>query len=203
MGDKAENYQLPADVTTSYTISQASFDNAVITVSDEASLIYTGKEQKPGITVTLGGKTRKANTDYTVSYANNINATTDTSKATVTITGTGNYKGTASAEFAIKTAALTVTPDNKTIKYGEDKPTYTATYDGFVNRETKDTAGVFGGTLTFACDYVNAGSAGNNKAGTYTITPMGLTSANYEITFKTGTLIVGRADRQVSIACSI
>lgn len=203
MGDKAENYQLPADVTTSYTISQESFDNAVITVSDEASLIYTGKEQKPGITVTLGGKTRKANTDYTVSYANNINATTDTSKATVTITGTGNYKGTASAEFAIKTAALTVTPDNKTIKYGEDKPTYTATYDGFVNRETKDTAGVFGGTLTFACDYVNAGSAGNSKAGTYTITPMGLTSANYEITFKTGTLIVGRADRQVSIACSI
>ena len=195
-------------MTTSYTISQASFDNAVITVSDEASLIYTGKEQKPGITVTFGDKTLKANTDYTVSYADNINATTDTSKAIVTINGTGNYKGTASAEFAIKKAALIVTAEDKTIKYGEE-PQYTAAYDGFVNGETKDTAGVFGGTLTFACDYVKAGSTGigggagstdNSKAGTYNITPSGLTSANYEISFVNGTLKVERAAGQVSIA---
>ena len=70
-----------------------------------------------------------------------------------------------------------------------------------MNGETKDTAGVFGGTLTFACDYVKAGSADNtgaesadnSKAGTYTIKPSGLTSANYEITLKAGTLTVGRA----------
>lgn len=212
-GTKAGNYTLPSNVTKNYTIAPVSLSTAGIAITGADTLTYNGKEQKPGITVTLGDKTLTANTDYTVSYANNINATTDTSKATVTITGTGNYKGTASAEFAINKAALTVTADNKTIKYGENKPAYTVSYDGFVNGETKDTAGVFGGTLTFACDYVKegsadgsgagstgAGSTDNSKAGTYTITPSGLTSANYEITFKAGTLTVGRAAGQVSIA---
>ena len=207
-GAKAGNYMLPSNVTQSYTIRPVSLSKAGIAITGADTLTYTGKEQKPGITVTLGGKTLTENADYTVSYANNINATTDTSKAKVTITGTGNYKETASAEFAIKKAALTVTADNKTIKYGEE-PQFTAKYDGFVNGETKDTAGVFDGTLTFACDYVKAGSFGagntgagradNSKVGTYTIKPSGLTSVNYEITFKAGTLTVGRADGQVSI----
>lgn len=199
-GTKAGNYELPSNVTQSYTIHPVSLSTAGIVITGADTLTYTGKEQTPGITVTLGGKTLTENTDYIVSYANNINATTDTSKATVTITGKGNYKETASAEFAVKKAALTVKAEDRTIIYGENKPNYTATYDGFVNEETKDTAGVFGGKLTFACDYVKAGSTGNSKAGTYTIMPKGLTSANYEITFKAGTLTVGRVDGQVSIA---
>ena len=209
-GTKAGNYKLPSNVTKNYTIVPVSLSAAGIAITGADTLTYNGKEQKPGITVTLGDKTLTANTDYTVSYANNINATTDTSKATVTITGKGNYKETAGAKFAIKKAALTVTADNKTIKYGENKPNYTATYAGFVNGEKKDTVGVFGGTLTFACDYVKAGSFGagntgagstdNSKVGTYTIKPSGLTSANYEITFKAGTLTVEQATGQVSIA---
>ena len=198
-GTKAGNYKLPSNVTKNYTIVPVSLSAAGIAITGADTLTYNGKEQKPGITVTLGDKTLTANTDYTVSYANNINTTTDTSKATVTITGTGNYKGTASAEFAIKKAALTVTADNKTIKYGEE-PQFTAKYDGFVNGETETTTGVLNGTLAFACDYVKAGSADNSKVGTYVITPGGLTSANYEISFAEGTLTVGRAAGQVSIA---
>lgn len=68
-----------------------------------------------------------------------------------------------------------------------------------MNGETKDTAGVFGGTLTFACDYVKAGSAGNSKVGTYTIKPSGLTSGNYDISFVKGTLTVEQATGQVTI----
>ena len=197
-GTKAGNYKLPSNVTQSYTIAPVSLSAADIAITGADNLTYNGKEQKPGITVTLGDKTLTANTDYTVSYANNINTTTDTSKATVTITGTGNYKGTASAEFAIKKAALTVTADNKTIKYGEE-PQFTAKYDGFVNGETETTTGVLNGTLAFACDYVKAGSADNSKVGTYAITPSGLTSANYDISFVNGTLTVERATGQVTI----
>ena len=208
-GTKAGNYKLPSNVTQSYTINQVSLSAAGIAITGADTLTYTGKEQKPGITVMLGGKILTENTDYTVSYDNNINATTDTSKAKVTITGKGNYKGTAGAKFDIKKAALTVTADNKTIKYGENKPSYTATYAGFVNGEKKNTVGVFGGTLTFACDYVKAGSFGagntgagsadNSKVGTYTIKPSGLTSANYDISFVNGTLTVERATGQVTI----
>ena len=197
-GTKAGNYKLPSNVTKNYTIVPVSLSAAGIAITGADTLTYNGKEQKPGITVTLGDKTLTANTDYTVSYANNINTTTDTSKATVTITGTGNYKGTASAEFAIKKAALTVTADNKTIKYGEE-PQFTAKYDGFVNGETETTTGVLNGTLAFACDYVKAGSADNSKVGTYAITPSGLTSANYDISFVNGTLTVERATGQVTI----
>ena len=208
-GTKAGNYKLPSNATQSYTIRPVSLSAAGIVITGADNLVYTGTAQEPGITVMLGGKILTENTDYTVSYDNNINATTDTSKAKVTITGKGNYKGTAGAKFDIKKAALTVTADNKTIKYGENKPSYTATYAGFVNGEKKNTVGVFGGTLTFACDYVKAGSFGagntgagsadNSKVGTYTIKPSGLTSANYDISFVNGTLTVERATGQVTI----
>ena len=197
-GTKAGNYKLPSNVTKNYTIVPVSLSAAGIAITGADTLTYNGKEQKPGITVTLGDKTLTANTDYTVSYANNINATTDTSKATVTITGKGNYKETAGAKFDIKKAALTVTADNKTIKYGEE-PQFTAKYDGFVNGETETTTGVLNGTLAFACDYVKAGSVDNSKVGTYAITPSGLTSANYDISFVNGTLKVEQATGQVTI----
>ena len=209
-GTRAGNYKLPSNATQSYTIRPVSLSTAGIAITGADNLVYTGTAQTPGLTVTLGSKTLTEITDYKAVYTNNTNATTQASKAKVTITGTGNYTGTASEEFVIKKAALTVTADNKTIKYGENKPNYTATYAGFVNGEKKDTVGVFGGTLTFACDYVKAGSFGagntgagstdNSKVGTYTIKPSGLTSANYEITFKAGTLTVEQATGQVSIA---
>ena len=198
-GTKAGNYTLPSNVTKNYTIAPVSLSTAGIAITGADTLTYNGKEQKPGITVTLGDKTLTANTDYTVSYANNINTTTDTSRATVTITGTGNYKDNASAEFAIKKAALTVTAANKSITYGDAAPAYTATYDGFVNGETETTTGVLNGTLAFACDYVKAGSVDNSKVGTYAITPSGLTSANYDISFVNGTLKVEQATGQVTI----
>ena len=62
---------------------------------------YTGAAIKPTPTVTLGGKTLTSGTDYTVSYSNNTNAGT----ATVAIVGKGNYTGTLTKNFTIKTGA--------------------------------------------------------------------------------------------------
>lgn len=62
-----------------------------------ASMTYTGKALKPLPSVSYGGKTLKNGTDYTVSYKNNKKV----GKATVTITGKGNYKGTKSISFKV------------------------------------------------------------------------------------------------------
>ena len=59
---------------------------------------YNGKAKKPAVkSVVLNGKTLKAGTDYTVKYANNKKVGT----ASATVTGKGNYKGSAKATFKI------------------------------------------------------------------------------------------------------
>ncbi len=67
------------------------------TISKIANELYTGKALKPGVTVKDGSKPLKKDTDYTVSYANNKKA----GKATVTVTGKGNYTGSKKVNFTI------------------------------------------------------------------------------------------------------
>lgn len=74
---------------------------------------YTGAEIKPTVTVKDSETTLTENTDYTVSYTDNVNAGT----ATVTITAVdgSDYSGTAKATFTIKKADINVTsPTAKT-----------------------------------------------------------------------------------------
>ncbi|GAB6393857.1 MAG: hypothetical protein MdMp024_0169 [Bacteroidales bacterium] len=63
---------------------------------------YTGDSITPAVTVTDGTATLVAGTDYTISYADNLNAGT----AMATITGKGNYGGTATGTFVIDRLAL-------------------------------------------------------------------------------------------------
>ena len=67
------------------------------TVSKIANELYTGKALKPSLTVKDGGTTLKKDTDYTISYADNKKA----GKATVTVTGKGNYTGSKTVNFTI------------------------------------------------------------------------------------------------------
>ena len=62
-----------------------------------ASAIYTGKAQSPKVTIVYGNYTLKKNTDYKLSYTNNVNL----GKGYVTIEGIGNYKGTKKLAFNI------------------------------------------------------------------------------------------------------
>ena len=68
----------------------------------QMSFTYDGTEKKPTVTLKDGDKTLTEGTDYELSYANNV----DPGTATVTITGKGNYAGTASATFAIVKQAV-------------------------------------------------------------------------------------------------
>jgi carbon monoxide dehydrogenase subunit G len=66
-----------------------------LTVKDQT---YTGKALKPAVTVKYGSVTLKKDTDYTVAYKNNVKP----GKATVTVTGKGDYTGVAKATFFIR-----------------------------------------------------------------------------------------------------
>ena len=67
------------------------------TVSVASSVSFTGSNITPSVTVKVAGRTLTSGTDYTVSYSNNKNV----GKATVKITGKGNYSGSLSAKFDI------------------------------------------------------------------------------------------------------
>jgi len=82
--------------------------------------------------------------------------------------------------LAISSDVLTVTANNATRQYGKANPAFTATFAGFVNGDTPASL-----TGSLAC----ATSATPSSAvGTYAINCSGLSSANYAMTYVTGTL---------------
>ncbi len=90
------------------------------TVTGISTKTYNGKAQtqNPTIKMNVNGTsvTLKNGTDYTLAYKNNTNAGT---KATVTITGKGNFSGAISKTFTINKAAnpLKVTGKIATVKF--------------------------------------------------------------------------------------
>ena len=61
--------------------------------------IWTGKQITPKVSVKYGNKTLEKDTDYTVTYGENINS--GDKAGTVTITGKGDYEGTITKTFKI------------------------------------------------------------------------------------------------------
>lgn len=94
---KAGNYIITKNEGT-LQVKAASLSNAVVTPKTK-SYPYDGMAKKPDVTVTLNGKMLTNNTDYTVSYGNNINPGTAT--ITVSAKSKGNYTGSKSANFSI------------------------------------------------------------------------------------------------------
>ena len=185
--------------TMNFSISQKEVTVSGITASNKtydgnttATLDYTG--------VVISGK--EGGDDLTASASSGTfdNANVGEGK-TVTISGlilsgskAGNYTLAASGQQTTTTANitkanLTVTAKPKSITYGDAPANDGVSYSGFVNNETENTDGVFGGTLSYAYNYAQYGDVGS-----YTITPSGLTSSNYKITFTAGTLTVAQKD---------
>ncbi len=100
--DDAQNYDGRA--TAQWSIIAA--DAQIFTINlGSTSLVYDGTELKPTVTVKDGSTVLVEGTDYTLTYANNVNVGT----ATVTATGIGNYTGTQTKEFSITKADMTIT----------------------------------------------------------------------------------------------
>ncbi|MCM1236743.1 MAG: hypothetical protein NC489_42245, partial [Ruminococcus flavefaciens] len=92
----------PYDIAES-GVADASKKIAVV-LSGTDSLKYDGNAQSPTVTVTYEGKELTINTDYTLSFANNVHANlaTDPDAPTVSVHGKGNFGGTVGKTFEIK-----------------------------------------------------------------------------------------------------
>ena len=97
-----------------FTINKKNLADANVVVKTISNQQYTGKPiklDKDQLVVTYGSMTLEQGKDFTVKYKNNIEASTDSRKATVTLTGKGNYTGKREVTFSIiKTASPTATP---------------------------------------------------------------------------------------------
>ena len=97
------------EIRKNFKITEASITDDMI--ANIPSVTYDTKAHTPEVTVTFNGS-KLTDADYTVSYSEDcINAGT----VTVTVTGKGNFTGTASKEFAIAQAYLSV--ENQTVTH--------------------------------------------------------------------------------------
>ena len=126
-------------------------------------------------TITYNNKTLKKDTDYTLSYSNNINAGT----ATITITGKGNFTGTTSKTFSISARAMSDTSvaniSSQTYTGNVISPLPTITYNNKMLKKDTDY------TLSYS-DNINAGTATITITGKGNFT--GMTSTTFIITQK-------------------
>ena len=167
IGDKT------ASVT--YAIVSKVVTNPTITV--DGTYTYDGTEKKPTVVVKDGDNVISKD-EYSVSYADNINAGT----ATVTITDAagGNYDVSGSTTFTIGKATITVTPTAGQKKtYGDaNEPTLEYSYAGTENSETP----AFTGALARK-DGTNAGDYAITIGSLKLVDKDDFTADNYELKF--------------------
>ena len=207
-----------ASLTTQPTLSTtataaSSVGSYVITASGAASENYAITYSSGSLTVTpaaltIGAVNKSkvygaAMPALTASYSGFVNGDTVaslTTQPTLSTTATaassvGSYvitaSGAASANYAItySSGSLTVTPAaltigavNKSKVYGAAMPTLTASYSGFVNGDTV-------ASLTTQPTLSTTATAASS-VGSYVITASGAASANYAITYSSGSLTV-------------
>ena len=98
-----------SNIERTITISQAAkvkidISTAIVTAANQT---YNGSAKTPTPTVTLNGETIPSS-GYDVAYSDNTNAGT----ATITVTGKGDYTGTATGSFIINKASRTISFTN-------------------------------------------------------------------------------------------
>ena len=148
-------------VSRTVTINQAArsvidLSTAVVTAANQT---YSGSALTPVPTVTLNGETVPS-TGYDVTYSNNTNAGT----ATVTVTGKGEYTGSASGSFTIAKANPVYTAPSASV------PTYSGSAQNLVSAGSSSH-----GTFTYA----------TSQSGTYSSTiPQGTNAGTYTVWWK-------------------
>ncbi|MBR4861475.1 MAG: hypothetical protein IKU09_04670, partial [Firmicutes bacterium] len=182
-------------ISAEYTIAPASIAGAAVTAAPTA-VTYNGQAQKPDVAVSLDEKILTSD-DYTVSYSNNTNAGT----AKVTVTGKGNYIGTASGTFTIEKADPAVSDFVFTAPTG-------LTYDGLAKSAGLVPAVSITGMGSITVKYYQ----GNREvspvnAGTYTVKIDVAGGANYKpatgLTDDTWTFTIDKAEAVITVPQAI
>ena len=178
---------------------------ADVVVSEPADVTYNGQHQQSPVTVTrVDGEgnviaTLLEKVDYTLTYANDVNAGVET--ATVTVKGIGNYKGEVSKSYTISPAAALITVDDSSKIYGANDPAFT----GAVT--LTDGNPLYTNALTGAVDTIgdvtysrtNSDEDAGSYPGVLTAT-VANANGNYTYTVEPGDFTIGRAgDNNVTI----
>lgn len=117
--------------TVTFKIAQVSLSSATVKVANQT---YNGEEKTPAVTVRLNGDTLREDEDYVVEYRNNIRP----GKATVVITGMGDYSGTKKATFVIrpkKVTGLSVRAKTKAASLSWKRDSYVSGYELYRSRK--------------------------------------------------------------------
>ena len=160
-----------------------------IQVTKPDDTMYNGEEQKnkPTVEDTKTGATLVENVDYTLSYTAAVNAGT----VEVTITGIGNYTGTAKTSYEITKRNVTLTSATDSKVYDKNPLTnhnVTVEGDGFVKEE--------GATYNVTGSQTSVGESDNEF--TYTL-KSNTKAKNYNITTHNGKLIVTAEASEVTV----
>lgn len=164
------------------TIAAALTDISTATVSLSATQIpYTGEELTPTVTsVVLGGNTLNAETDYDVSI---IGQTEIGENYSATVTGKGNYSGTASTTWSITrgVGSISFSPASGSVSIGttDFSVAVTKVGDGAVTYSS--------GTESVATIDASTGLVTPVSAGTTTITATVANGTNYDYATPTAT----------------
>ncbi len=144
-------------------------------IAPVANQPYTGNAVTPSVVVTCYGKTLVKDTDYTVSYRDNVNL----GVAVITVTGKGNFKTTTQVETTfeiVPTDGYFVISDIEDQYYcgSAVTPDFTVTYNGTILKEDDDY------TVSWA-DNINAGTATLTITGEGSYSQIAAATKNFDI----------------------
>jgi mucin-19 len=189
----AANYVFTGRMNARLSVTPATLTVAATAASRE----YGAADPAFAATVTgfKNGESLVTATSGAFVFSTDATAASGVGQYRVDVTGltspAGNY---VFAQDAANATALTVTPATLTVTAGNSAKTYDGqafvggsalSYAGFRNDET---VAVLGGSVSFT-----GNSQGAINAGSYAITPSGLSAANYTLNFASGTLTVNKA----------
>jgi mucin-19 len=176
---------------------ELSINQAQLTVTADNKTVTYG-DAVPALTYTITGFLGTDDISVVTGTANlttGYTATTAVAASPVTITSAVGDLSAANYSFAFVDGTVTINPKALSITANNQSKTYdgavfpngdyTVSYDGFVGAEDVT---ALGGALSYAGTAIAA-----THVGTYVITPQGLTSSNYAITFVNGELSINQA----------
>ena len=176
----AANYEGAAD-SASIVVGKAT---PVITWSNPSAIAYG---------TALGGTQLNAAAEVAGSFAYSpaagtvLGAGTQALSTTFTPADAANYdNATAGRSIAVNAVPLTVSTNNAAKVYGQALPAFSISGSGFVNG---DVVASLIGTPSFSTS-----ATATSAPGAYAVTPSGVSSPNYTITFAAGTLTVTKAN---------
>ena len=182
-GNYTVEYEPSTLTITQQSINPEDIDSYVgAKVGTLTNVQYNGLEQKQTPTVTDKEDKALAETDYTITYSEDV---TNVGTVTVTVVGQGNYTGTITRTYQITPATLKVVTDSATKQYDGKELTAKGSISGLVNDETV--------AFSVTGSQTNVGKSTNTYSLEFTGTAK---KSNYTISETLGTLEVTKGEEK-------